>query len=78
MNNVPNINKFGAAKRPNKKFGGPRGSERGGSISAKSMEIICVYGFLCFLYHFKITVCTKITDRAFIVSAMNQVISYRL
>ena len=46
MNNVPNINKVGAAERPNKKTNwGPRGSKGGGSILANSLEIIYVYGF---------------------------------
>ena len=47
MNSTPNINKFGATKRPNiKKIRGPRGSEGGGSVLANSLEIIYVYGFL--------------------------------
>ena len=42
MNNIPNINKFGAAKRPNiKNLGGPRGGVYFGEFS----EIIYVNGF---------------------------------
>ena len=45
MDNVPNINKFGVAKRPNiLKISGPRGSEGGGTILVNSLEIIYVYG----------------------------------
>ena len=51
MNNVPNINKFGAARRPNiKECRGPRGSEGGGSILVNSLEIIYVCGSLHFLF----------------------------
>ena len=47
VNNVPNINKNGTAKRQKseKKFRGPRGSEGGGSTLANSPEIISVYVF---------------------------------
>ena len=53
VNNVPNINKFWAAKRPNiKKFRGSRGPGRGarGSNLANSLEIIYVYGLLAFFF----------------------------
>ena len=46
MNDVPNINDFGAAKRPNsKKIRGLRGSEGGESNLADYPELVYVYGF---------------------------------
>ena len=46
MSNGPNINRFGAAERPDiKKARGLRGSEEGGSILANSLECIYVCGF---------------------------------
>ena len=54
MNNVANINKFGAAKRP-KKFRGPRGSEGGGCILANSLESIYACGLFCLLFCFLIS-----------------------
>ena len=47
MNNVPNINKFGAAKRPNiKKFRGPRGSEGGGLFWQTPWKLLMFMAFL--------------------------------
>ena len=43
MNDVPNMNIFGAAKRPN--IINPRGSDGGGSNLANSSEYLYVFGF---------------------------------
>ena len=46
VHNIPNIDKFGAAKRPNIKIQGSEGSEGGGSTGANSPEMIYVYAIL--------------------------------
>ena len=62
--NVPNINKFGAAKRPNIKDSGVRGGPSEGGLFWRtlslSLEIIYVYGF-CFV--FKLLVIALICSR---------------
>ena len=51
-NDIPNINKFGAAKWPNiKEFRGPRGSQGGGSNLANSPEFFYIYGFFFASYN---------------------------